>query len=554
MLLPNALAGITTAFLLYLGVKKWYGGVSGLIASFIFAITPVATLMFRFNNPDSILTLLLVASAYFFILAIDSTRSRWFVLANIFIGTAFLTKMIQAFIILPVFYLIYLFFAKPKLSKRFIQIIYGGVALIASSCWWPIIVSIAPKNSRPYIGSSTANSIWDLILGYNGFGRLLGSMSLNLSLDTPVSGNGPMGGMGGGNAGFGGSAGLFRMFNSSFGFQISWLIPLALIILLLGLWFTRQNKREDQTRIGYLLWGGWLLLHMIVFSAVKGVIHPYYSIVLAPAVAALAGMGLPLLWQIYKHRLVESWVIPIGILITSIWSAILISKGNGPSWIIWLVVISAIISILIFSVLILEIKKNKKYELAALTLFFITISIGPFSASLATAKTAQNGSIPMAAFNSESNGAKFGRDNGNGFDKMQSDQVENRPVLEGEQSRLGGDPGGEAVDNKLISYLLSHKGNTTWIAATSSTQSAAPIELATTEAVMALGGFTGSDKAITLAEFKRLVSEGKIKYVIVNSEGGGPGGNNDQITAWAKSKGKLIDYGGQSSNLYEVSI
>ncbi|WP_329484411.1 glycosyltransferase family 39 protein [Kribbella sp. NBC_01484] len=214
VLAPQALMGIAAVGLLYLTVKRLAGPAAGLIAGTTLALTPVAVLMFRFNNPDALLVLLMVAAAYFVVRSLDKASARWLALAGVAIGFAFLTKMMQAFLVLPAFGLVYLIAAPTSLRRRLLHLLGALGAVIVSAGWYVALVELWPASSRPDIGGSTNNSMLELALGYNGLGRLLGG-----------SGNG--GGGGNGTTGFGGSAGITRMFGDAFGTEISWLLPAA---------------------------------------------------------------------------------------------------------------------------------------------------------------------------------------------------------------------------------------------------------------------------------------------------------------------------------------
>src|ERR1022692_4672547 len=235
------------------------------------AITPVAVLMFRFNNPDALLVLLMTAGAYAMTRAVDSGRTRWIALAGALLGFGFLTKMLQAFLVLPAFALVYLVAGPPKLGRRIWQLLVGGAALVAAAGWWVAIVQLTPAADRPYVGGSTNNNVLQLALGYNGLGRLTGNETGS------VGGGGAAGG--GGGAIWGGPASVFRLFRSEFGGQISWLLPAALMALVA------------------LMWGSWLLVTGVIFSYMSGIIHPYYMIALAPAIGALTGIGAVMLWR-----------------------------------------------------------------------------------------------------------------------------------------------------------------------------------------------------------------------------------------------------------------
>jgi len=220
ILVPQALEGVAAVGVLHAAVKRWFGASAGLLAGAALALTPVAALMFRFNNPDALLTLLLTIGAYCMVRAVEDGRTRWLVLAGTLIGFGFLTKMLQAFAVVPAFGLVYLVAGPPQLRRRLWQLTFAGIALIVSSLWWVVAVMAVPASSRPYIGGSQDNSLWNLIFGYNGFGRLTGNES------------GSVGGAGGATgAGRWGPTGLLRLFNDEMGGQIAWLVPAALILL-----------------------------------------------------------------------------------------------------------------------------------------------------------------------------------------------------------------------------------------------------------------------------------------------------------------------------------
>ena len=369
VLVPQALEGVATAGVLYATVRRWSGPAAGIIAAGVMATTPVAALMFRFNNPDALLVLLMVVAAYAMTRAIDSGRTRWIALAGALLGFGFLTKMLQALLVLPAFALVYLIAGPPRLGRRIWQLLAGGAALVAAAGWWVAIVQLIPAADRPYIGGSTNNSVLQLALGYNGLGRLTGNETGSVGFGRTG------GGGGGGGAAFGGTTGLTRLFASDMGGQIGWLLPAALIALAALLWISRATARTDRTRAAALLWGGWLLVTAAVFSFMSGIIHPYYTVALAPAIGALVGIGAVMLWragrsQAPRHEALRNetpgnetpggrawgsdalgsraWssdalgsrsiiaraILAAGLAVTAIWAYVLLDRS--PTWLPWL--------------------------------------------------------------------------------------------------------------------------------------------------------------------------------------------------------------------------
>ncbi|MGZ6340631.1 MAG: glycosyltransferase family 39 protein, partial [Candidatus Limnocylindrales bacterium] len=288
VLLPQAIAGVLTVGALSAVVRRSFGAAAGLLAALIMALTPAAVLIFRFNNPDAVLTLLLVASAWALLRSLDRGSFRWVALAATFVGFAFLTKYLQAFLVLPGYALVYGFSADTTLRRRIVGLFVAVGTVLVTSGWWVAIVQLIPASSRPFIGGSTTGSPLDLIFGYDGLGRIFGA-------------SGPGGG-GIGGGGFGGEVGLFRLFNSQFFGEAAWFIPLAIVGLVVGLWLRRWSLRTDRGLAGYLLWGTWFATHAVIFSYMSGVIHSYYMVAMAPAIAALTGAGLVDLWRLRAGR------------------------------------------------------------------------------------------------------------------------------------------------------------------------------------------------------------------------------------------------------------
>ena len=381
ILVPQALEGVASVGLLYATVRRHFGHAAGLIAGAVLALTPVAVLMFRYNNPDSLLVLLLVGSAYALTRALEGGRTRWLVLAGVLVGFGFLTKMMGAFLVLPGFAAVYLLAAPVSIWRRIWQLLAAGAAVLVSAGWWVAMVTLWPAADRPYIGGSTGNTELNLIFGYNGFGRLTGSET------------GSVGGGGGGGTSAWGPTGLLRMFNSSFGNQASWLIPAALLLIGALLWLRWRAPRTDGKRAAALLWGSWLVVTALVFSLAQGIIHPYYAVALAPAIGALVGMGGVELWR-RRDSLIARILLAVALAGTVVWAYALLTQS--PDWLPWLrtaVLIAGLATALVLLV------PPMRWRIAAVVLagcVLATALAGPTAYAIDTAATPHSGSIPSA--------------------------------------------------------------------------------------------------------------------------------------------------------------
>jgi 4-amino-4-deoxy-L-arabinose transferase-like glycosyltransferase len=543
ILLPQALEGVATVAIVYLAVRRWFGPGAGLLAGAVVALTPVAALMFRFNNPDALLVLLLTAATYAALRALESGRTGWLVLSGSLIGTAFLAKMLQAYLAVPVLFGVYLLAGRrPKLGRRVWQLLLGTVALVVSSGWWVAIVELTPAAYRPYIGGSQTNSVIELILGYNGFGRLTGQES------------GSVGGFGAAGSRWG-PTGWDRLFNTQFGGQVSWLIPAAIILLGAGLWLTRGRPRTDLTRAALLVWGGTLLFTGAVFSLAQGIIHPYYTVALAPAIGALVGMGATLLWS----RRQELWVslTLAGALSTSaLWSFALLAQS--PQWyppLRWLVLAAGLGAALL---VVVTPPAWKKAAVAVAALGLAASLAGPGAYTLETVRTAHTGAIPSAGpavalgFGGGAGGFGGGAGGPGGrFAARGQGAGLGAPPGAGAAGNLrGGGPGGfldsSQPDSALIALLQNEAPGYSWVAATVDANNAAGYQLAAGYPVMAIGGFNGTDPAPSLAQFQAYVQQGKIHYFIASGRGGpgGSGGSASAITSWVEAHYSAQTVGG----------
>ncbi|HTZ91407.1 MAG TPA: glycosyltransferase family 39 protein [Streptosporangiaceae bacterium] len=611
MLIPQALEGVASVALLYAAVRRWHGPWAALLAGLTLAVTPVAALMFRYNNPDALLVLLLTAAAYATVRAIESGRTRWLVLAGALLGFGFLTKMLQAFLVLPPFGLAYLIAGPRRWLVRLGQLSAGLAAVVTAAGWWVAAVMLTPAADRPYIGGSTDNNILQLAIGYNGLGRI----------DGDETGSVGFAGNHGAGAGFSGSAGLGRLFAADMGGQISWLLPAALLAIGVLLWLSWRartsrlataspGQRPDRDLPAVVLWGGWLLVTGLVFSFMAGIIHPYYTVALAPAIAALIGIGAARSWESARTAPAARYWLAAAVAVTAAWSFALLDRS--PAWLP--VLRYAILSAGLASAIAIAAaprlgelagRPARRRALASTVAGAAAVAAlaGPFAYALDTVATSHSGALPTAG---PAVAASFGGGGPGGPGGTGGPGGSGRPASSGRPGSLGrsgnpgsagpsglGKPGGSAgavpsglggsangrpgpgtggtgtggtgaggagtggtgaggrlgaggpgglngsttVSVALTKLLEQHAAQYTWAAATVGSESAAPLQLATGDPIMSIGGFNGTDPAPTLAQFERYVAEHKIHYFVgANSDSfGGGSGDAAAITKWVAS-------------------
>ncbi|MER6026306.1 glycosyltransferase family 39 protein [Streptomyces sp. NPDC001851] len=594
ILTPQVLMGVGTVAVVYAAVRRRFSPVAGLIAGAVLALTPVAALMFRFNNPDAMLALLMSLACYFVVRAVEDGRTGWLVRAGAAIGLAFLAKTLQAFLILPPLALGYAVCGPVKLRRRLAQLGLATVALVVAGGWWVAVVELWPASSRPYIGGSQHNSFLELTFGYNGFGRLSGDETGSV-----VPGGGGRGG------GQWGRTGWDRMFGSEVGGQISWLLPAALVLLVAGLWATRGLRRTSVTRASFLVWGGSLLVTMVVFSYMAGIFHQYYTVALAPYLAAVVGMGAGLLWE----KRAETWAaitLAASVVAAAAWGYVLLYRTPAYlPWLKWLVLIGGLTAAL---GLVFAGRISRRPALGAVAVGLVAALAGPTAYTLSTVDSAHTGSIPTAGpagasrmgfgggrgplgggmrggFGGGMPGQKGQKgqngQNGHGFPggglgggppgrQGQNGQGQNGQGQNGQGRNGGGFPGGgfpgggrmgegggggaggfggllngAHVSSAAKRLLEKDASKYTWAAASIGSQNAAGYQLATGDPVMAIGGFNGTDPSPTPAQFKKYVAEGRIHYFIAGGDMG-PGsrsGTSSQISSWVQSNFKKVTVG-----------
>ncbi|MFT8323267.1 MAG: glycosyltransferase family 39 protein, partial [Bacillus sp. (in: firmicutes)] len=601
LLLPEALAGVLSVWLLYLIVKPKFGRTAALISSSVLACSPIFVAVVRTNNVDSILILTLMFATWTLMKAVEKQKVGWLILSFALVGVGFNVKMLQAFMVLPAFYFYYLFATREiKLVKKIVNLIVSTVVLAVVSLSWAIAVDLTPASDRPYMGGSETNSVLELALGYNGLSRLTGNdssvggsgsgreMSQSGTVDqnqtatddqstnssTQNSSGFPNnedmnddGGRMDGNSSSGqqsgmfntGDAGALRLFQSELSGQISWLLPFVLFAVIgLVVSFMKRRKYTMQHHFA-LFWLAWLV-PMFIFFSIALFYHHYYLSMMGPAIASLVGIGFVTLWNFYKEENGwESWLLPVGIIVTSLFEALIVYQNSASVSLVWMW-IGIVLGVVLF-ILLIAAKSNEAIKqtiavssivaLLILPIYWTTITIaktgnestptaGPTS-GMGGGRGGNNGNMPGRPDGSAQGGGPGGNMQGNYNSPNSSNQMERppgnsdmetgNPPTNGEQSmgRQGGG-GMESIDSELMSYLEENYNGEKFFLAVQRAQSAYSIMLNTDYAVMAMGGFSGTDPAPSVEDLEEMAKNEEIKYFLISSQGMGSG--NSEVTEW----------------------
>lgn len=501
MLVPQALMAVATVALLCGAVTRvTLSRGAGLLAGAALAVMPVAALMFRFNNPDAVMVLCMTVAAYCTVRALPSASARWMALAGVALGFAFLAKMLEGLMVLPALGLAYLIVAPTTVRARLVHLLGAAVALVVSSGWYIVLTILWPASSRPYLAGSTNNTFMDLVLGYNGFARFLGHNHHGQRFEPPPGFEIPHNAMGGG---FGGGPSPWRMFTGEIGFEISWLLPAALVafvLLLVSRWGLRPRApRTDLVGGATLVFGLWLLINGGSLSAMKGGMHAYYSMSIAPAVAALIGLGVHEMW-LRRAELLGKLGLAALIAAAGGWGFVLLARY--ATWmppLRWAILGATLLAVLgLVVAAIPPIGKRPVMSRATAVLVVLGLLAG-FGGSTAYALTT------------------LGQKHTGGSPTVGPKRVQkvapNSPATQF-QRQMGQFMEGNS-SKELVATL--RKTTTTWSAAVDRSSVAATLELSSDTAVMAIGGFTGEDPVPTLAQFQDYVREHRVTYYLAQN-------------------------------------
>ncbi|WP_299575322.1 glycosyltransferase family 39 protein [uncultured Williamsia sp.] len=516
VLVPQALMGVATVAIVYAIGRRIAGTTAGLLAGTAFALTPVLVVMSRFDNPDALLVLLLTAAAWATVRILDDGRLRWAVLAGGLLGLAFLTKQMQALIIVPAIAVTYLVVAAAPLGRRIVVLLTALAALVVAAGWWVLVVELWPAGSRPYIGGTQHNSIIELTVGYNGLGRVTGDEASGI-------GGAPGGaGMGHMMAMFGGETGPLRMFSPAVGGQIAWLIPAALILGVVAIALRGRAPRTDPERAALVFSWLWLTSNALLMSYMAGIFHPYYTLAFAPPIAILVGVGAVRGWQARRRRRVRASLVTT-LIITAVVAVVFLRRTPGfVGWLPWLVVVAAVVAT--GALLVDAVRPGRRIGVAMVAAALVAGLAGPVAYSIDTVATPRIGGLVSAGPATTS--FPFARSG------SRAPQLPGGAAAARTARRLFT---GEAPPRSVTDLLTAGGDRFRWAAATVSSLSAAGYQLATQRPVMPIGGFAGSDPAPTLSRFQHLVRDREIHWFIGGFAlfgGRDPDRASAQITRW----------------------
>jgi 4-amino-4-deoxy-L-arabinose transferase-like glycosyltransferase len=528
LILPQALAAMISVALVYYLVKRGFGKTAGLLAALAMALTPIVAAVSRTNELDMILVMVVLFAAWALLMAAERGSFKLLLVSVALVGLGFNVKMLEAFMVLPACYLVYLLAPSLKFGKKLLHLLCATVLLLVVSLSWVTVVDLTPAAQRPYVDNSTTNSELELAIGYNGLQRVL---PRNLSRaqnsgsrgqaeqrqatgfgQTPedgaatqfhpgadvsggtrlLTGDRRPGGMTGA-AGEGGSPSIFRIFNKQLAGQIIWLFPLALLGLLAAALRLRRDAVDGLVarRQQLWFWGLWIA-PMLAYFSISGNFRQYYMVMLAPGLAALVGLGAVALWTSYTEKGWQGYLLPSALVANAALQACMLLRY--PGWDNWLLPVAAGLTGASAAVLILM-KLNNKEHYQSIAKWAVTVGIAALIVSPAV------WSITPIIYGTQVSMPYAGPE-------LLGSRSENRVQSSG------------SLNANLVAFLVSHNSTEKFLVAVPNASLAEPIILATGKPVMAVGGFSGRDDILTVAKLRQMVKDGEIRYFMLTGTTG----------------------------------
>ena len=555
VLLPQVLEGVGSVWLLYHLVQRRFGLSAGFLSALFLAITPVWVAVNRTNNTDSCLVLVLLLATWPLLKAAEEGNPRLLFLSAALIGLAFNVKMLAAYIVLPPFFLIYFFGAPQHWPRRLIHLGMATIMVLATSLPWVLMYELTPAEGRPFVGGSHQNSMLELVVGHNAMNRFVSPLKYSRANPlgqgplqaTNAATESPLGARADGEGRtFNEWSRLFvrtptgplRLAGGQLAAQVGWLFPFAALALVMGARQNRFRRPRTAKHLSLLFWCCWILAYAGVYSYLGGIIHFYYLSTMAPALAALAGIGIVSLWTEYRQRTLYAALLPVTLLMTAVWqlyiqagalglalSTLTRLSANWQSSLHGALIggtVTAAAGLIFMFFRPLANQATRVLGVGSLALGLLALLVVPFAWTLSTVLLPTPGLLPSADLYrvvATSHGADVG---------LRS-------------------PFDQFVDiSRLVAFLKANRKGERYLIATSTAQLAAPIIIDTGQAVMARGGFHGLDPAVTPETLAQMVAAKQVRFVMIGDLGiisrrMGARTAGKQVASWVRANGKFVD-------------
>jgi len=507
--IPNILAGMLDIPLLYVIMKRYMGELAGVVAALVMTLTPIFVATHRHNTLDGMLVFILLLSAWAFVNATEAeTRQlHWLLLGGFLIGVGFNIKMMQALLPVPALYALYFLGSHEKWLRKVFNLFLASLLFAVVSPSWVVIVDRVPADQRPFVGSTVSNRVMELIFDYNAAKRIFDPNALPAS-DTQatqeVQNLPPLPRFNGSSVSYiqqTGKPGIFRFFIPPLSRQMSWLLPFALISVVLALIGARVKLPvESAIHKALILWGGWLLTCLVFFSIISGIFHPYYIMIAVPAFCAMVAVGYTLLWNWGAEKKWRGILLLLSALVTLLFQYMVMEQFKDRSY------LSVAAGVLLVIGGILMFTRRRSAYLAVLSAMLIV----PAYWSMMTAFSNANQTFPTAYQG--------------GTQTIGSTFVENDPNL--------------SANQRILAYLQSNTQDVKYLVAVPSALQGMPLVLTSERPVFYMGGFSGLDHVVDAQGLKEMVARGQLRYILYAEffrRPGGSGRGNVDVLKWLKS-------------------
>jgi 4-amino-4-deoxy-L-arabinose transferase-like glycosyltransferase len=538
--LPQVIEGIVTVLVMYRVVRRWAGATPAIFAAGILAITPIAASMFGHGMEDGCLTMCLVLAADAYQRAVLDARLRSLVLSGVWIGLGFQCKMLQAWMILPALAVGYAVSAPGPLRRRLGHLGVAGAVTLAVSLSWVLVFTFTPAADRPYVDGSTNNSAVAMVFGYNGLERF------GITLPGAVTGRGP-GGLRPDTAG----GQWAKLVSSQYAPQIGWLFPLALVALVLGLWWRRPVDRTDPVRGGLIMWGTWLLTFGLIYSDMSSLPHTAYVASLAPPVAALGGAGIVLLVRAYRAGGRRAWALPATVAAELVWTVWVWLPYRD--FLPWALGLSAGAGVLAVGALVAARPTGRvRLVTTGVVAAVVAMLAAPATWAASVLDTRYEGSSYDAGAGPARSPGGFGKQMPAARAKRPGAGPVSRPSLPAATTTLSDS------ERRIYDYTQAHRDGATYLMAATSWVTAQPYILATGQEVLLVGGFSGQVPSPALGRVQELVHSGQLRFFLLVTGGMLPGGPvSGAVTTWVEHTCGRVDprgYGGATAPIFGGGI